>query len=57
MTLEGARQTLRSKKDEETKRVEAVARLTEIKRHCSNFMEEFDRLHEQRKYSKTITEE
>ena len=57
MTLEGARQTLRSKKDEETKRVEAVARLTEIKKELQQLEEEFDRLHEQRKYSKTITEE
>ena len=57
MTLEGARQTLRSKKDEETKRVEAVARLTEIKKELQQLEEEFDRLHEQRKYSKTTTEE
>ena len=32
MTLDGARQTLKTKKDDETKRVEAIARLTEIKK-------------------------
>jgi len=57
MTLEGARQTLRSKKDEETKRVEALAQLTEIKKELLLLEEEFDQLHEQRKYSKTITGE
>ncbi|MDD2328294.1 MAG: MerR family transcriptional regulator [bacterium] len=57
MTLEGARQTLRSKKDEETKRVEAVTRLTEIKKELLQLEEEFDQLHASRKYKKTITEE
>ncbi len=57
MTLEGARQTLRSKKDEETKRVEALAQLTEIKKELLLLEEEFDQLHEQRKYTKTITGE
>ena len=32
MTLDGARQTLKTKKDEETKRVQALAKLTEIKK-------------------------
>ena len=54
MTLEGARQTLRSKKDEETKRVETVARLTEIKKELLLLEEEFDQLHAQRKYQKSI---
>jgi len=34
MTLEGARQTLQTKKDEVTRRTEAVARLREIKKSC-----------------------
>ena len=36
MTLEGARQTLKSKKDEEEKRVEVLSRLTKIKKHERN---------------------
>ena len=57
MTLDGARHTLKSKKDEETKRAEAVARLTEIKKELHSLEQEFDRLHEQQKYSRTKTEE
>ncbi len=57
MTLEGARQTLKSSKDEETKRVEAVSRLMEIKKELLLLEEEFDQLHEHQKYSKTKTEE
>ncbi len=57
MTLEGARQTLRNKKDEETKRVEAIARLTEVKKELELLEEEFDQLHAFQKYSKTTTEE
>jgi len=57
MTLDGARQTLKSKKDEETKRAEAVARLTEIKKELLSLEQEFDRLHAQQQYSKTKTEE
>jgi len=57
MTLEGARQTLKSKKDEETKRVEAVTRLTAIKKELLLLEEEFDQLHATRKYTKTTTEE
>jgi len=34
MTLEGARQTLKSKKDDEAKRAEAINRLKEIKKSC-----------------------
>ena len=52
MTLEGARQTLKSKKDEEEKRVEALSRLTELKKELLSLESEFDRLHEQQKYSK-----
>ena len=52
MTLEGARQTLKSKKDVEEKRVEALSRLTELKKELLSLESEFDRLHEQQKYSK-----
>lgn len=57
MTLDGARQTLKTKKDDETKRVEAIARLTEIKKELLLLEEQFDILHEQHKYSSTETEE
>lgn len=56
MTLEGARQTLKTKKDDETKRVEILARLTEIKKELLSLETEFDQLHEHQKYNKTITE-
>jgi len=57
MTLEGARQIIKSKKDDEAKRAEAVARLTEIKKELLLIEEEFDQLHEIQRYSKTKTEE
>ena len=57
MTLDGARQTLKTKKDDETKRVEALTKLTEIKKELLLLEEEFDILHEQHIYSSTETEE
>ena len=57
MTLEGARQTLKTKKDDETKRVQALEKLTEIKKELLLLEEQFDILHEQHKYSSTETEE
>lgn len=56
MTLEGARQKLKTKKDDETKRVEAVSHLMEIKRELLLLQEEFNQLHEQQKYRSTNTE-
>jgi DNA-binding transcriptional MerR regulator len=57
MTLEGARQTLKSKKDDEAKRAEAINRLMEIKKELLLIEEEFDQLHEMQKYAKKTTEE
>ena len=57
MTLDGARQKLKSKKDDETKRVEAVSKLMEIKKELQLLEGEFNQLHEQQKYSKTKTKE
>jgi DNA-binding transcriptional MerR regulator len=57
MTIEGARQTLNSKKDDEEKRVEAVARLQEIRKELASIEEEFEMLHQQQKYSKTQIED
>lgn len=56
LTLEGARKLLKSKKDDEVKRVEALEKLKEIKRELLLLEEEFDQLHEQQKYSKTEIE-
>ncbi len=57
MTLEGARLALKTKKDDETKRVEALTRLTDIKKELLELEEEFDKLHEKQKYNKTIKTE
>ncbi|OPZ14188.1 MAG: HTH-type transcriptional repressor YcgE [Bacteroidetes bacterium ADurb.BinA261] len=57
MTIEGTRQTLKSKKDDEEKRVEAVARLQEIRKELASIEEEFEMLHQQQKYSKTQIED
>src|SRR5690606_36154981 len=56
MTLEGARQTLKSSKDEKVKRADAVARLTAIKKELLLLEDEFDQLHTQQKYAKKTTE-
>ena len=56
MTLEGARHTLKSKKDDEEKRVEILSRLTEIKKELLLLETEFNRLHGQQKYARTKTE-
>ncbi len=56
MTLEGARKKLKTRKDEETRRVEAVSQLMEIKKELLLLQEEFDQLHEQQKYSTTKIE-
>lgn len=57
MTLEGARQKLKTKKDDEVKRVEVLARLTDIKKELLELEEEFDKLHEKQKYNKIIKTE
>ena len=56
LTLEGARQALKSKKDDEEKRIELVERLQNIKNELVSIEEEFNQLHEQQKYSKTKPE-
>ncbi len=52
MTLEGAKQVLKSSKDDETKRIEAIERLKAIKKDLINLETEFDRLHEIQKYNR-----
>lgn len=57
MTLEGARQALKTKKDDGAKRLEVLTRLTDIKKELLELEEEFDKLHEMKKYNKTIKTE
>ena len=57
MTLEGARKLLKTKKDDETKRIEVLERLTDIKKELLDLEEEFNMLHEQQKYNRTIITE
>mgnify|MGYP000894910821 FL=1 len=56
LTLEGARRALKSKKNDEEKRLELLERLQNLKKELLSIEEEFDRLHEQQKYSKTQSE-
>lgn len=56
LTLEGARQALKSNKDDEEKRIQAVEKLLSIKKELQQLEEEFNKLHEQQKYSKTEKE-
>lgn len=56
MTLDGARQTLRSGKDEELKRADVVEKLKNIKKELLQLEEEFDILHKQQRYTKTEIE-
>lgn len=56
LTLEGARQALKTNKTDEDLRIEALSRLVEIKKELKSMEKEFDTLHEQQKYSKTEKE-
>ena len=52
MTLEGAKQVLKSNKDDETKRIEALDRLKKIKIELAQLEAEFNQLHELQKYNR-----
>ncbi len=56
LTLEGARQVLKTSKTDEDRRAEALVRLLKVKKELVLLEEEFDKLHKQQKYSKTETE-
>lgn len=56
MTLEGAKQVLSSSKDNETKRIEAIDRLRAIKKELLSLEQEFDKLHQIQKYTRTEIE-
>lgn len=56
LTLDGARQALRTNKTDEDLRVETLSRLKKLKKELQQLEEEFDILHEQQKYKKTQIE-
>lgn len=57
LTLDGARQALRTNKSDEDNRMEALSTLMEIKKELQQLENEFNSLHEQQKYTNTKTEE
>lgn len=46
MTLEGARQTIKHKKDEETRKIQVIHKLEKIKKELMNLEQEFDNISE-----------
>ena len=56
LTLEGARQVLKTSKYEEERRIVVIKRLQNLKKSLLSLKEEFDTLHEQQKYKKTEKE-
>ncbi|MDD2476044.1 MAG: MerR family transcriptional regulator [Dysgonamonadaceae bacterium] len=56
LTLEGARQVLKTSKSEEERRIVVIKRLQNLKKSLLSLKEEFDTLHEQQKYKKTEKE-
>jgi DNA-binding transcriptional MerR regulator len=57
LTLEGARQVLKTNKTEFDRRVEALDRLQNVKKELLSLEEEFNALHQHQKYTKTEKEE
>ena len=57
LTLEGARQVLKTNKTELDRRVEALDRLQNVKKELLSLEEEFNALHQHQKYTKTEKEE
>lgn len=56
MTIDGARQSLKTRKDAEEKRVETLHRLREMKKELELLKSEFEKLHEIQKYTKSERE-
>ena len=56
LTLEGARQVLKTNKTEEDRRVEVLDRLKKVKKELLSLEEEFNTLHKLQKYTKTEKE-
>ena len=57
LTLDGARQALKTNKTDEDLRFETLGHLQNIKKELISLEEEFDSLHQQQKYSNTKTEQ
>ena len=57
LTLDGARQALKTNKTAEDIRMETLTRLQNLRKELLQLEEEFDNLHEQQKYSKTTSKE
>ena len=57
LTLEGARQVLKTNKTDLDRRVEALDRLQNVKKELLSLEEEFNALHQHQKYTKTEKEE
>ncbi|HUI33114.1 MAG: MerR family transcriptional regulator [Dysgonamonadaceae bacterium] len=56
LTLDGARQHLKTNKPEEDRRMEILERLNKVKKELHSLEEEFNNLHQHQKYTKTETE-
>ena len=56
LTLEGARQVLKTNKTEEDRRLEALERLKKVKKELLSLEEEFYALHKLQKYTKAEKE-
>ena len=57
LTLEGARQALKTTKSDEDNRMEALSNLKALKKELEQLQNEFDTLHEHQKYTKNKTKE
>ncbi len=57
LTLEGARQVLKTNKTDLDRRVEALDRLQKVKKELLSLEEEFNALHQHQKYTRTEKEE
>lgn len=56
MTLDGARQSLKTTKDDQERRIVLLEKLKEVKKELLSLESEFNNLHEQQKYTKTEIE-
>ena len=57
LTLDGARQALKNNKPIEDIRMETLDRLNILRKELKELEDEFDKLHEQQKYSNTTSKE
>ncbi|HZJ79277.1 MAG TPA: MerR family transcriptional regulator [Dysgonamonadaceae bacterium] len=57
LTLEGARQALKTNKTAEDIRIETLSRLNNLRKELIELEKEFDNLHQQQKYSNTTSKE